>query len=263
LFRFVVKELIDCAKINVTAVVVREQMFINQYFSEEDQQVFYSRQQASDFAKKIADDFNPLHDIEAKRFCVPGDLLFATTLARAGLHQSMTFNFSGMVTDEVKLTIPTEINSKAEVKDNKGKEYLSIEASGEHTANQALIASLVTSYVGFSGHTFPHILVALMAEHNVMINPARPMIIYESMSIDLKRLDIDSLELTLASSSLSVEDKRGNARLEFDLLYQGEVVGHGLKRMVLSGLRPYDKTVMDAVVNDYNAWKQDFYQNAG
>ena len=52
-------------------------MFLAPYFSEQNQAISVSAQQASDFAKKIAQDFNPIHNVGAKRFCVPGDLLFA------------------------------------------------------------------------------------------------------------------------------------------------------------------------------------------
>ena len=76
-------------------------MFLEKFYNTNNDKVTFSRQQASNFAKQIADDFNPLHDIDAKRFCVPGDLLFSLTLARAGLHQEMTFTFSGMVTDGI------------------------------------------------------------------------------------------------------------------------------------------------------------------
>ena len=51
-------------------------MLVEKYYSEVGQEVRVSRQQASDFAKNIADDFNPIHDVQTKRFCVPGDLLF-------------------------------------------------------------------------------------------------------------------------------------------------------------------------------------------
>ena len=37
-----------------------------------------------DRAKQVCNDYNPIHDIESKRFCVPGDLLFALTLNNFG-----------------------------------------------------------------------------------------------------------------------------------------------------------------------------------
>ena len=78
-------------------------MFIEQYFSEPQGRVCFTREQASDFAKRVADDFNPLHDVDAKRFCVPGDLLFAVILSKYGISRHMQFVFSGMVVDGVEL----------------------------------------------------------------------------------------------------------------------------------------------------------------
>jgi len=54
----------------------KKTMFIEQYCPIDSEKISFTRQQASDFAKQVADDFNPLHNVEAKRFCVPGDLLF-------------------------------------------------------------------------------------------------------------------------------------------------------------------------------------------
>jgi len=236
-------------------------MFIENFFSTSSEKITFSRQQASDFAKQIADDFNPLHDIDAKRFCVPGDLLFSLILAKAGLHQQMSFTFSGMVSNDIALTFPKEINGEASITDDNNKEYLRVSASGDKTDDSELIESLIRSYVEFSGHTFPHILVKLMAEKNVMINPARPMVMYESMSIHLERLDIPSVDLKFAGSTLTLDGKRGTACLEFDLESNGTVIGHGKKHMLLSGLREYCPEVMDNVVNEYNLKKATYLQD--
>jgi len=234
-------------------------MFIEQYYNQTSTgHINFSRQQASDFAKKVADDFNPLHNIDAKRFCVPGDLLFAVILAKSGLHKKMSFTFSGMVTDSVKLKFPQEINENAVVIDDNDKEYLQIKAAGEHSSNSQLIDSLTKAYVGFSGHTFPHILVKLMAEHNVMINPARPMIMYQNMSIDMISLAVEDVELRLSKTTLSIDGKRGDAYLEFDLLSNNEIIGHGKKHMLLSGLRTYCQETITQVVEQYNQSKSEF-----
>ena len=233
-------------------------MLIEKYCPINADQISFTRQQASDFAKQVADDFNPLHNIEAKRFCVPGDLLFSIIIAKAGLHQTMSFDFSGMVNDSVELTFPKQIDGNFDIKDNKDKTYLTVNASGEKTENPALINALTKAYVDFSGHTFPDILVKLMAEKNVMINPARPMIMYQCMEINLQRLDITSLTLQLAQTSLTIEGKRGDAWLEFDLLSDGEVVGHGKKHMLLSGIREYEQTAIDIMVAQYHQSKADY-----
>ena len=78
-------------------------MFLKPYFSNNDKQFQFTRQQASHFAKMVAGDFNPIHDEDNKRFCVPGDLLFAVLLQKEGVSQKMRFDFSGMVSDGVAL----------------------------------------------------------------------------------------------------------------------------------------------------------------
>ncbi|PCH97266.1 MAG: hypothetical protein COB83_02770 [Gammaproteobacteria bacterium] len=227
-------------------------MFIEQYCPIHNEKISFTRQQGSDFAKQVADDFNPLHNIEAKRFCVPGDLLFSIIIAKSGLHKEMSFNFLGMVNDGIALTFPTEIINNFDIVDNKNKTYLSVEASGEKTHCASLINALTKAYVDFSGHTFPDILVTLMTENNVMLNPTRPMVMYQYMKISLERLDITTLTLKLSKTSLTIEGKRGNAWLEFDLISDGEIVGHGKKHMLLSGLRDYCQENVAVMVAQYN-----------
>jgi len=236
----------------------KKTMFIEQYCPIDSEKISFTRQQASDFAKQVADDFNPLHNVEAKRFCVPGDLLFSVIIAKAGLHKDMSFNFSGMVKDNITLSFPTEINESFDIVDEKEKTYLTVEASGEKTHCPALIDALTKAYVDFSGHTFPDILVKLMAENNVMINPTRPMVMYQCMKIKLQRLDITTLSLKLAQTSLSIEGKRGDAWLEFDLISEGEVVGHGKKHMLLSGLREYCPENIELMITQYKASKEKY-----
>jgi len=233
-------------------------MFLESYCNQSDQKISFSRQQASNFAKRIADDFNPLHDEDAKRFCVPGDLLFSVVLEKSGLSQEMKFTFSGMVSDGIALNFPNQVNGSAVIVDDNGKEYLTIEASGENTRDANTISSLTKAYVEFSGHTFPHILVALMESNGVMINPTRPMVMYESMTIHLDSLDFTDVELALADSTLSIDGKRGVADLIFDLNADGKKIGYGKKHMLLSGLRPYEQELIDSIVNEYNNKKSKF-----
>nr|WP_232771579.1 DUF3581 family protein [Colwellia sp. 12G3] len=235
-----------------------KEMFIENYCAISADKISFTRQQGSDFAKKVADDFNPLHNIETKRFCVPGDLLFSIIIAKSGLHKKMTFDFSGMVSDNVSLTFPQKIDNSFDIKDDKDKTCLSVSVSGEATHNPILINALTKAYVDFSGHTFPDILVKLMSENSVMINPARPMVMYQSMSIDLHTLDAESVTLKLAKTSLAIDGKRGDAWLEFDLLSNDEVIGHGKKHMLLSGLRSYEQESIDAMVSQYRESKANF-----
>ena len=77
------------------------------------------------------------------------------------------------------------------------------------------------------------------------------MVMYQSMDISLERLDITTLTLKLSKTSLTIEGKRGDAWLEFDLISDGEIVGHGKKHMLLSGLREYCQDNVDAMVAQY------------
>ena len=219
----------------------------------------FTRQQASAFAKEVADDFNPLHDIDAKRFCVPGDLLFAVMLSKYGVNRHMEFTFSGMVTDEVSLLLPDEA-AQMQIAGTNGKEYLRIAHNGENSTNPALIDKLIQCYVTFSGHTFPHLLVPLLQEQQVMINPDRPMVMYESMLIDLARLDASdlSLELDRDNTRLQVSGKRGNVCLAFNLRDNGELIGRGEKHMLVSGLLPFVQERVDYIGGQYNLWKQQY-----
>lgn len=68
-------------------------MFLDRFHTIQDGCVHISASQASQFAKEVAGDFNPIHDPDARRFCVPGDLLFAVVVSRFGLSRHMTFQF--------------------------------------------------------------------------------------------------------------------------------------------------------------------------
>ena len=232
-------------------------MFIDNYYSRHGDRISFTREQASAFAKGVADDFNPLHDEDAKRFCVPGDLLFSVILRHYGLSRHMDFTFSGMVVDGIDLVMP-DAGDSLEIDDTEGRHYLSVRWSGDHTREASLIQELARSYVEFSGHTFPDILVPLLAEQQLMINPARPMVIYQSMSIDLERLDFSAPVLETDHNELVTDGKRGNVSLGFRFVADGDTVGRGEKRMVLGGLRELDQEVVEQAVADYRRLKADY-----
>lgn len=231
-------------------------MRIENYFTGQDNTIAFSRLQGSTFAKEIAGDFNPIHDEDNKRFCVPGDLLFSLVLHKFGLNQHMHFAFGGMVSSDVPLQFLITDDDAIAISDEKEKQYLTVTRQGTHTDNPALVKQIIAQYVAFSGQTFPHILVPLMAENKVMMNPARPLVIYESMSIDINDFDAHSAQLELSSSSLDVDGKRGSVCLKFDLVHEGKIIGSGEKRLVLSGLRPFETDKVDQLVQKYSTWKE-------
>ena len=232
-------------------------MIIDQYYNEPNGRISFTREQGSNFAKQMARDFNPLHDVDAKLFCIPGDLLFSVVLAKFGVSQYMEFVFSGMVVEGVELVLP-EPTTELEIHDSEGREYLRVKRSGNNSLDETLVQNLTRSYVEFSGETFPHILVPLLAEKNVMINLNRPMVIYASMSIELDRLDIQQPLLQHDYNQLEINGKRGTVELAFNLVDGGEIVGRGKKHLLVSGLREYEEDIMTAAIDQYNADKKAF-----
>jgi hypothetical protein len=233
-------------------------MNMDQYYHLENSKLSFTRQQASDFAKLVAGDFNPIHDPESKRFCVPGDLLFAVIIRHYGLWQVMGFSFSGMVNDEVMLCLPKVQAREISIYDEHDKKYLDISSNGETSQDQGLIDSLINNYVQFSGDTFPHVLVPLMKQNNVMINTERPLVIYDHMRIALDTLDLDEVSLSLADCQFRIYGKRGDVALNFDLKCNGEAIGKGQKKMVMSGLREYDQARIDELVRTYSQRKENY-----
>jgi len=230
----------------------------------------FTREAASAFAKEIAGDFNPIHNPDARRFCVPGDLLFAVVLDLFQARAKMDFEFEQMVDDRVTLEVPVKDDGLSMIQrvDDKTKNYLDVSYSGDAvesaTANQALIEA----YVKFSGKTFPFLLVDLMKQHNVMINPQRPLVIYKSMSIELHETRCDSFELAFRESTLQADGKKGEVALHFDIVSPGKandgkaneekVVGNGCKNMLLGGLREYQQDVIDELVSEYDSIKSQY-----
>lgn len=230
-------------------------MQLNQYFSETDNSFEFTRQQASDFAKKVAGDFNPIHDVISKRFCIPGDLLFAVLLSKTGISNKMHFNFAGMVSDSTSLHINHAEQGEYSLSDQNNKEYLHVSRSGDKNIDPEFIENVVKQYVQFSGMNFPHIMVPLMEEKQLMINCQRPLVIYESMDIEFTRLDIVKPSVEFTGATMDIEGKRGLVKLNFKFTENGEEVGHGTKRMIATGLKTYDQEAIDDLVERFTALK--------
>lgn len=254
-------------------------MDISNYFSEDHGAVSFSEDAASTFAKRVAGDFNPIHDPGSKRFCVPGDLLFSVLLHRFGAARKTQVVFSGMLDGGTKMMLPETMDTHLDIVDGRERDLLSFNLEGERISSEPFISALCEQYVKFSGQTFPDILVPLMKSANVMINPARPLVIYKDMSLSFNdsassefgrgAADTqgseslqESLKLSLSDddTDISVDGRKGSVRLVFDILVDGESIGSGEKNMVLSGLREFEGPAMQAIVEQYNQWRDDYTQ---
>lgn len=230
-------------------------MFLQSFYTQSENHFSVSGEQGSQFAKQICNDYNPIHDPDSKRFCVPGDLLFALSLNNYGLSERMNFDFSGLVPADKQLLFPTSESTELVIKDEREKAYLTILREGNNSSEQNAIEHLVKSYVAFSGHSFPYVLVPLMEQNQVMINNNRPLVMYQSMSLSLDHLELDQPEVKLINADMQVEGKRGNVTLHFAINDAGKAVGRGEKKLVLSGLREFDSLAMDQLIKEYEARK--------
>lgn len=230
-------------------------MFLDSFYASHQGHILISREQASCFAKEIAKDFNPLHDHDAKRFCVPGDLLVALVIAKQGLSQSMRFTFSEMVGDNIDLNFPETQAEKFNITDNNDKTYMQVQRSGQVVNDECLLEHFIRDYVAFSGPNFPYILVPLMAAQKVMINTKRPLVIYQSMSFEFEHLNFKSADLHAIENTLKIEGKRGEAQLHFQINSENKKVGGGFKKILISGMQAYNHAVIQQFTENYLARK--------
>ncbi len=224
----------------------------------DDGTVRVTARQASSFAKDVAGDFNPLHDVGTRRFCVPGDLLFSVVLMRYGLSTNMTFRFRGMVDADEPVHCPPDDGDSFVLTDRRGGVFMEIERQGAITRDESAIEAFVRQYVAFSGRTFPHYLIPVLADKQVMFHPDRPTVIYDSMGFTLEMLDFGLPELELDDATLNVAGKRGDAVMRFGIHENGQSVGAGWKKLIMSGLREYDEGAMSAFVDKFTRHRLDY-----
>lgn len=232
-------------------------MNLQDYFQQNEDILSFSREQASKFAKQVAGDFNPIHDVDARRFCVPGDLLFAVLLHKHGLYSSMEIEFAGMVTEQSQV-LTDKSEGQIKFTNDSGSDFIVARHEQENCGDAAFIESLTKAYVTFSGQTFPHILVPLMKENDAMINPARPIVMYRKMSLTLKSCEGEDISLAYTGAEFESNGKKGEASLLFDIKAGDKVIGSGMKNMLLSGLRAYDQAAIDGIVAEYDNWKSNW-----
>jgi hypothetical protein len=222
------------------------------FFEQRDDWVNISAPQGSGFAKQIAGDHNPIHDIDAPRFCVPGDLLFALVVSHYGLSHRMQLAFKGMLRADTPLKFPPlQTNAPFGVADESGKAYVEVSHQGRLDVAGPGVWALVAAYVGWSGQTFPDLLQPLLARHGVMFNPRRPFVVYDRMTLALDEPPDRDVSLELEGTTLEVSGKRGDAAFRFVIRNRQTAIGECEKRMVISGLRDYDDVEMTAMIEAY------------
>lgn len=234
-------------------------MLLESYYTKRGNVISISAEQASSFAKQQCHDFNPIHDPENKRFCVPGDLLFSLALNEYGVSESMSFTFTNMVGDNVGVIFPEADGDHIVITNENGRSVLEINRQGNTSHDPELIESLIKNYVAFSGQNFPTLLMPLMKKHNVMFNPARPLVMYNSMSFEFDTLSLNNpVNVKLADSFFEVQPKRADNFLHFDIADGEQTIGRGIKKLVVAGLKPYEHEAITAFSDAYEARRSAF-----
>jgi len=238
---------------------VTQTSFLQTFYQQRDGLIEISPEQGSRFAKEVAGDFNPIHEPTSRRFCVPGDLLFSLVVHRYGLSAQTHCRFVGMVGAQVPLVFPEEPGAEFQITDTEGKPYLEVAREGTRLTDPYTIDALVRSYVAFSGESFPYVMVPLMEAQGVMVNPARPLAIYERMSLQLHEPIAPLTETVrprLEHADLRIDGKRGELRMDYALCVDGKPFASGSKHIVLGSLQPYDVEAVAALIATYDGWKQ-------
>lgn len=236
--------------------------FLDDYHRHEAGAVHIAAEQGSRFAKEVAGDFNPIHDAGERRFCVPGDLLVALVLHYFGIAPYMDFRFRGLVGADAALQFPLDTGGELAITDRQGRVCLEVRREGEPYHDSGAVEALAAASAALSGRNFPDLLEPLMCEHGVMFNPDRPMVLYEGMELALSTPPDDDLELHLEAATLAVDGRRAEERLRFALQRGGRRIGHGQKRVTVSGLQPYDAGRMRAFSERYEQRRAAFRAGA-
>ncbi len=209
-------------------------------------------EQASRFAKTVADDFNPIHDAGDRRFCVPGDLLFAVVLENVGLYQEMSFQFDARMTaDTIGILRIDGADSGAIIDRRSDKPLVNFQHNSEKIESSVLVHNFIKNYVAFSGQNFPYLLDPVLKANDAMFNPKSPLVMYQSMEFSLIPKDESDISVIYTHADFEKQGKRGYVTLNFNFEQNTSNVGSGKKKLLISGLRPYDVTEMTAIIDNF------------
>ena len=233
-------------------------MFLKPFYTQQGSCFSFSQQQASAFAKHIANDYNKIHDVDNQHFCVPGDLLFAVSLATFGLSEQISIDFTGKVKNDVDLQFTPFADNKCAIVNTAEQALMQLEMQGDNAHDEEIVTKLIKEYVHFSGKNFPNVMVPLMQEHQLMFNPSKALIMYRRMQINMTRVNLNNICLCYDDAVIEVRGKRATIIFKFNFYDGDELVGTGHKEMLVSGLLPYEESAMDDVIAAYHAIKANY-----
>ena len=91
-----------------------------------------------------------------------------------------------------------------------------------------------------------------------MFNPKSPLVMYQSMDFSLNPIDESEISITYIDSDFEKQGKRGYVTLNFDFDQNRKSIGCGKKQLLISGLRPYDESEMNKIIESFLNRKNNF-----
>lgn len=229
------------------------------FYTLKKQELTVAPEQASRFAKNVAGDFNPIHDADDRRFCVPGDLLFAVILENVGLYQQMSFTFDARMTAETVGVLNSDGEQSGAIIDRRSeKPLVNFNYASKKIESKPLVHRFIKNYVAFSGQNFPYLLDPVLKSNDAMFNPKSPLVMYQSMDFTLNPKDESEIEVDYTHADFEAQGKRGYVTLNFDFMQKNSNIGQGKKQLLISGLRPYDEAAMQAIIESFLERKKQF-----
>lgn len=229
------------------------------FYTLSDDTLTISPEQASRFAKTVAGDFNPIHDAGDRRFCVPGDLLFAVILENVGLYKKMSFTFDARMTADIVGVLNSQQTGAGNITDQRSeKPIVNFQYDSEKIVSKKLIHEFIEHYVAFSGQNFPYLLDPVLKSNDAMFNPKSPLVMYQSMEFSLYPKDDSEISIDYVNADFEKQGKRGYITLNFNFNQNEDVIGNGKKQLLISGIRPYDESEMSKIIESFLERKNNF-----
>lgn len=206
----------------------------------------------SAYARNVAKDFNPIHSHLAKKYCVPGDLIFALITEMHGAHNYMRVDFLNRVGAECKLFFDTKRIALALLDVDK-KLYAELATAGDKSVCPKRLKTVSNVVVSCTSGYFPYKLIDNLREENVMLSIRRSMVMLKSIEVELRNIhSASSLVAKYQSSGLELSGKRGEVKVYFQLFDDdGISVGFVTKTVLIIGIEKFNDKASKQYLDDY------------
>lgn len=214
-------------------------MDISEYYDCIDGEIHFNDLKASQFAKNVSNDQNPIHDHDNKNYCIPGDLIFSMCADVLGL---------GSETD-LYLHHPIGKNSSILIKEAKDGFYLGRDQSGikiftyrknGETTDICDTGNFLNCFARVTETLFEDAIHPQLKQKGLMINPSSPSVVLTSISIRKSENSkpVHKIKPDESVATGNVKRAKVTAKYTMNDLYDNSI-GEARKTLFISGLREY------------------------